>query len=86
MYQVQTCLQIFALILTEACSAFLQLLDFIAAAFSVPDSYAYHVPLLAEYYARYHFSQVLRLYYAALPIPADDIIRCRGHLKVRNEH
>ena len=61
----------------------MQLLDFISAAFSVPDSYPYHLPQLAEYYVRYHFGQFLRLYYAALPIQPDDVARCKGHLKVR---
>jgi hypothetical protein len=61
----------------------LQVLNFIASAFDVPNSYPLTVPQLAEFYVHYHLLHFTRHYYKLPTAPGQTVAACsKGHIRV----
>ena len=61
----------------------LQVLNFIASAFGVPDSYPLLVPQLAEFHVHYHLLHFTRHYYKLPYAAGQTVAACsKGHIKV----
>lgn len=59
------------------------MLNFIASAFDVPNSYPLAVPQLAEFYVHYHLLHFTRHYYKLPTAPGQTVAACsKGHIRV----
>lgn len=63
----------------------LQILNFVAKAYTLADAYPLMVPQLTEFYVHYHFLHFTRHYYKLPTSPSLTVLACcKGHVKVHS--